>query len=101
MPQLPFRLGRAVLVLARCSAEKLTHVAHGAGGQVSLSQIVDALFTSPVAIVKHVVREYNISYPTARADLKRLADAGSLEEIPTTRWISYYCPAILDITYTD
>lgn len=70
-------------------------------GNARLSRVVEELFISPVAIVTLVAEEHGVSYPTARSDLKKLEQAGILREIQHAPKISYYCPAIFDVTYAD
>lgn len=86
-----------LLALHRAFHEKLIEIA----GSVRLSSIIDDLFESPVAVVASVQKKHNVTYPTARADLKKLKDAGIIQEIPNAPQISYYCPQIFDITYED
>ncbi len=71
------------------------------GGSVRLAQIVDSLFISPVVIVSLAARQHNVSYPTARTDLRRLEDAGILHGIAEAQQISYFCPPIFDVIYDD
>ena len=61
----------------------------------------DDLFVNPVAIASRVAENYGVTYPTARADLKRLQDIGIVRPLELARQIAYYCPAILEITYAD
>ncbi len=71
------------------------------GGSVRLSKIVDELFISPVVVVSRTAELVNVTYPTARSDLRKLASVGILREIPGAVQISYVCSPILDITYAD
>ncbi len=73
----------------------------GAGGSVRLSAIVDALFDAPVAIVARVARSQQVSYPTARSDLKKLERLGILSRIDQAKQISYFCEPIFDVIYSD
>ncbi|HEY1901190.1 MAG TPA: Fic family protein [Terracidiphilus sp.] len=69
-------------------------------GSVRLSNLVDRLFKSPVIGVTQYSTEFYVSYPTARADLKKLAELGILQALEMTP-ISYYCPAIYGVTFED
>lgn len=86
-----------LLALLQSYKEKLDAI----GGSLRLSRIVDDLFDSPVAVVTHVQKKYEVTYPTARSDLKKLADAGILRQFENMPQISYYCADVLDITYED
>jgi Fic family protein len=70
-------------------------------GSVRLSGIVDGLFESPVVTVLNIKNKFAVTYPTARADLKKLAQMGILEETEGMGRITYYCPQIYDVTYED
>lgn len=71
------------------------------GGSVRLLAIVDNLFVSPVAIVSRTAEEMGVTYPTARADLKRLDHLGIIAEFERANQITYLCNDILRITYVD
>lgn len=66
-----------------------------------LRDIVDSLFINFAATAPIIKKKYNISHPTALADLDRLAQIGILKEIklPLRRQKAYYCVDILEITY--
>ncbi|MBY0399714.1 Fic family protein [Myxococcota bacterium] len=86
-----------LLDLSKTYREKLTAI----GGSMRLSAIVDDLFFTPVAVVTRVQRRFEVSYPTASSDLKKLAEAGILVRFESVSQISYYCADILAITYDD
>ncbi len=71
------------------------------GGSVRLSSIVDRLFETPVVSVTQVQRDYGVSYPTARSDLRKLNKARMIQILPETPRITYYCRPIIDITHED
>jgi Fic family protein len=75
--------------------------AQGIVGRPRLLRIVDALFETPVARVAHTAARLNVSYPTARSDLRRLAAAEIVRELPGATPIAYYSPEILDVIYED
>jgi Fic family protein len=70
-------------------------------GSVRLAAIVDDLFVNPVAVASRIAETHRVTYPTARADLKRLHRAGIVRPFEGARQIAYYCPEILEITYAD
>jgi Fic family protein len=86
----------SLLALHREFHQRLQEV----GGSVRLSAIVDDLFKSPVAMVSSVARNYEVTYPTARADLKKLEIANIVEQLQIPR-IAYYSPKIMQATHGD
>jgi len=70
------------------------------GGSVRLSKLVDSLFESPVISVTTYRKKFEVSYPTARSDLKKLHGLGILEPLEM-EVITYYCPSIYGITYDE
>jgi len=71
------------------------------GGSVRLSKLVDHLFTSPVISVNQYKRLLSVTYPTARADLRKLEIAGIVEQVSGSEEITYYSPTIYRVTYED
>ncbi len=71
------------------------------GGSVRLSKLVDGLFDSPVISVRQYKDLFEVTYPTARSDLKQLEARGIVEELGGQDLITYYCPDIYAITYED
>jgi Fic family protein len=71
------------------------------GGSVRLSALIDSLFESPVISVNTVKKKFGVTYPTARADLKKLEAAGIVRPLEDTQLITYYCPPIYWVTYED
>jgi Fic family protein len=69
-------------------------------GSVRLSNLVDRLFRSPVIGVTQYSKEVGISYPTARSDLKKLAELGILQGLEMDT-ITYYCSDIYRVTFED
>lgn len=70
-------------------------------GSVRLSRIVDNLFTSPVAVVSWTARENQVTYPTARSDLRKLEKLEIVQRLEPSPQITYYCPAIIGVIYRD
>lgn len=71
------------------------------GGSVRLSKLVDRLFSSPVITVNRYKKEFNVTYPTARSDLRKLQAIGIVEELWDMEVFTYYCPQIYTITFED
>lgn len=68
-------------------------------GTYRLAGIVDGLFRNPVLQVPYVMRQYDTTYPTAKADLEKLVMAGVLIENANQRRRTFFCPQILEIIY--
>ncbi len=71
------------------------------GGSVRLSQLVDNLFQNPVITVSRYSKQFVVSYPTARSDLKKLHQLGIVQPLDSVDVITYYCPSIYMVTYED
>ncbi len=71
------------------------------GGSVRLSKLVDKLFSSPVVNVNQYARFFQVSYPTARSDLKKLEAAGIVQQLEHMEQITYYCTPIYRATFED
>ncbi|MFZ0704505.1 MAG: Fic family protein [Candidatus Korobacteraceae bacterium] len=71
------------------------------GGSVRLSKLVDRLFSSPVITVNQYKKAFNVTYPTARSDLKKLESAGIVQPLANMQEISYYCIPIYRATFED
>jgi len=71
------------------------------GGSVRLSQLVDKLFSSPVITVNQYKHQLGVTYPTARADLKKLEAAGIVQQLKDFGQITYICDDIYRVTYGE
>src|SRR5258708_24724874 len=69
------------------------------GGSVRLSKLVDHLFSSPVVNVNQYKRMFGVTYPTARADLRKLEAAEIVKRLEDWNQITYYSSEIYGITY--
>lgn len=69
-------------------------------GSVRLAKLVDGLFSRPVITVSQYKRHFEVSYPTARADLRKLETMGIVQELEM-QMITYVCSPIYSITYED
>lgn len=61
--------------------------------------LIDRLFASPVVRIAEIARAYGITYPTAKADVLRLMNAGILAEIQQRRPKAYAAYEVLDVAY--
>ncbi len=77
--------------------ERVTRV----GGSVRLNQIVEGIFHSPFVRVADLPRRLGITYPTAKADIERLVDAGILRELPQVTPRTFYAPEVFDVAYDE
>ena len=69
-------------------------------GSVRLSAIVDDLFFRPVVTVAAVRKKQRVTYPTARADLKKLEALKIVRPLEMQGGvITYYCDQIYNVTY--
>ena len=71
------------------------------GGSVRLSNFVDHLFYSPVVLVNSYRRRFGVTYPTARADLKKLEAAGIVQPMEWEGPLAYSCGQIYNVTFED
>ena len=62
---------------------------------------MDRLFSSPVITVNQYKKAFNVTYPTARSDLKKLESAGIVQPLANMPEISYYCIPIYRATFED
>jgi Fic family protein len=69
------------------------------GGSVRLADIVEDFFHSPFVRIADLPKRQGITYPTAKADIERLVEAGILKELSITRPKTYYAPDIFNVAY--
>jgi cell filamentation protein, protein adenylyltransferase len=67
-------------------------------GKDRLRTIADWLFVTPMLQVPYVRRRLNITYASAKAELKKLVGLGILKELAGAGTLTYYAPDILKIT---
>jgi len=70
-------------------------------GSARLHQIVDSLFVDPMVTVPQLRDKLQVTYPTAKSDVKHLVNAGILAEGLATRPQVYFSPEIFRISYSD
>jgi DeoR/GlpR family transcriptional regulator of sugar metabolism len=72
------------------------------GGSVRLPKLVDLLFSSPVITVNQCKAAFDVTYPTARSDLKKLEGLGIVQQLSGyLPQITYYSSQIYQITYHE
>ena len=71
------------------------------GGRVRLNKIVDDLFSSPIIELAQLPDRFEVTYPTAKADVERLVDVGILAELPNMSVRTFYAPEIYRVAYGD
>ena len=81
--------------------ESFTQRVADVGGTVRLSQIVEDIFYSPFVRVAALARKLDVTYPTAKADLKRLVEAGILRELSQASPKTYYAPEVFAVAYEE
>ena len=86
-----------LLALHRTFHEKVQKI----GGSIRLASITDSLFDTPVIAVLKLAERDKVSFPTARSHLRKLEDVNILQLLPEAPRITYYCPDIFQITYSD
>lgn len=72
---------------------------NASGGSVRLSQTVDHLFVEPIVTIADLAKMLNVTYPTAKADIEKLATSGVLAEMSDLYPKTYYAAEIFDVAY--
>ena len=70
-----------------------------AGGSVRLNQIVEGLFQSPFVRIADLAKRLLVTYPTAKADVERLVQAGILKELENLAPKTFYAPEVFNVAY--
>lgn len=71
------------------------------GGSYRLNAIIDELFQGPVVQIPYLARRYEVTYPTAKADVDRLMSVEILRELPGLGQKTFYAPDIVEVTYAE
>lgn len=71
------------------------------GGSIRLNQIVESIFHSPFVRIADLPKHLNVTYPTAKADVERLVQAGILKELPDVPIRTYYSPEVFNVAYDE
>jgi len=69
------------------------------GHSLRLGHLIDSLFHNPTITVARYRDLLQVTYPTARADLRLLDRLGILTELPGRHQITYYSPQIFQVSY--
>lgn len=62
-------------------------------------RIIDGLFVNPIVRPARLSRNMNVTYPTAKDDIRRLVDAKILVPLPGVKPMAFYSPEIFKIAY--
>ena len=71
------------------------------GGHVRLTQIVDQIFHNPFIRVADLPETLDVTYPTAKSDVERLAQVGILKKLPGVTPKTFYAPEVYSIAYEE
>ena len=64
-----------------------------------MNSLIDRLFAKPVVKITDVQKQFDVSYPTARADVEKLKNAGFLAEMPDIHPRTLLASEIMRIAY--
>lgn len=81
--------------------EDFTRRIAAVGGSVRLTQIVEGIFYSPFVRIADLPRRLGVTYPTAKADVDRLVQAGILKELESTSPKTFYAPEVFNVAYEE
>ena len=71
----------------------------GVGGSIRLNQIVENIFYSPFVRIADLPDQLHVTYPTAKADVERLVQAGILKELENATPKTFYAPEVFEVAY--
>jgi Fic family protein len=71
------------------------------GGAFRLHKIVEDIFNSPFVRIADLPEKLDISYPTAKADIDRLVEAGILSELENVTPKTFYAPEVFNVAYNE
>jgi Fic family protein len=97
---------QAKSTIARCEKlleirDDFNHRLVEVGGSVRLNQIVEQIFDSPFVRIADLPDKLGVTYPTAKADVGRLTDAGILRELPNISPKTFYAPEVYSVAYEE
>lgn len=69
------------------------------GGATRLHQILDGVLHTPFVRIADLTQRLGVTYPTAKADVDRLVQAGVLQELPGLYPKTFYAPKVFDVAY--
>lgn len=71
------------------------------GGSVRLHRIVEDVFHSPFVRIVDIAKRLEVTYPTAKADVERLVEAGILKVLGNISPKTYYAPEVFGVAYEE
>ena len=71
------------------------------GGSIRLNRIVEDIFYSPFVRIADLPKKLEITYPTAKADVERLVQAGILKKLANITPTTYYAPEVFNVAYEE
>ena len=71
------------------------------GGKVRLNRIVEDIFHSPLVRIADLPEKLSVTYPTAKAAVERLVQAGILKELENVTPKTFYAPDIFNVAYEE
>jgi Fic family protein len=81
--------------------EDFTRRITAVGGSVRLTQIVEDIFYSPFVRIADLPERLKVTYPTAKADVDRLVQAGILKELENVSPKTFYAPEVFNVAYEE
>lgn len=66
-----------------------------------MHRVIESLFSNPIVRITDVAKRLDVSYPTARNDLAKLADAGILEPLRGIYPKAFVARAIFNAAYSE
>jgi hypothetical protein len=79
--------------------ERHVQQVNGVGGATRLHQILDGVLHTPFVRISDLTQKLSVSYPTAKADVERLVQAGVLKELPGSYPKTFYAPEVYNVAY--
>jgi Fic family protein len=71
------------------------------GGSIRLHKIVEQIFHSPFVRIADLPSRLKVTYPTAKADVERLVQAGVLETLENVTPKTFYAPRVFNVAYDE
>jgi Fic family protein len=99
-------ISQAKQTIERCERirtirESFTEKMHKVGGNVRLHKIVEDIFQSPFLRITDLAKRHGVTYVTAKSDVKRLIQAGILQELSGISPKTYYAPQVFGVAYEE
>ncbi len=88
--------------LLKLKAKYESKIARSRYSSARLPRIVDALFSAPLTTIPTVAREFDVTFPTAQADINKLVRLGVLSPSKRKSKPKYFiAPEIFHVAYAD